>query len=286
MRLKDIYMNYLTDAGIFKFMTDAPWFGKADPKNLQIMYIGMHSGSKLVSPLVSDMLEGNNLNVADDNINKTLASVLLSNFNTNWTKLYNTLSLDYNPIENYSMTEIGEDINKENNSSTLAHGLTTVKNSTNTQTNDLVNTSDFVDTTKQVVTKKLDNKNVTDSEGAEKIFGFNSNAGNDSNSAKGQTTVTNSGTDTDTVVNSGGTVDTTTDTGTVTNVLEDSTTNSGSDVTTVEASNKMNHKLTRSGNIGVTTSQQMIQSERDLWEWNFFDKVFRDIDTFLTIPIY
>lgn len=31
-----------------------------------------------------------------------------------------------------------------------------------------------------------------------------------------------------------------------------------------DASNSSDHYLTRSGNIGVTTSQQMIQSERDL----------------------
>ena len=46
-----------------------------------------------------------------------------------------------------------------------------------------------------------------------------------------------------------------------------------------------NH-LTRSGNIGVTTSQQMLQSEIDLWKWNFFYEVFTDIDTIFTISTY
>lgn len=48
-----------------------------------------------------------------------------------------------------------------------------------------------------------------------------------------------------------------------------------------------NYHLTRSGNIGVTTSQQMIQSERDLWIWNFFrDVVFKDLDKVLALSIY
>ena len=48
-----------------------------------------------------------------------------------------------------------------------------------------------------------------------------------------------------------------------------------------------NYTLHRSGNIGVTTSQQMIQAERDLWLWNFFHTVvFPDVDKVLTIPIY
>ncbi len=48
-----------------------------------------------------------------------------------------------------------------------------------------------------------------------------------------------------------------------------------------------NYELTRSGNIGVTTSQQMIESERSLWVWNFFENVvFPDVDRVLTIPIY
>ena len=44
--------------------------------------------------------------------------------------------------------------------------------------------------------------------------------------------------------------------------------------------------LTRSGNIGVTTSQQMLQSEIELRKWIYFNSVFNDIDTILTLSIY
>lgn len=42
----------------------------------------------------------------------------------------------------------------------------------------------------------------------------------------------------------------------------------------------------RSGNIGVTTTQAMLKSERELWMWNFFDQVYKDIDSVLSLPIY
>ena len=52
-------------------------------------------------------------------------------------------------------------------------------------------------------------------------------------------------------------------------------------------SNVRNYELHRTGNIGVTTSQQLIESERNLWIWNFFnDVVFPDIDRVLTIQMY
>lgn len=52
-------------------------------------------------------------------------------------------------------------------------------------------------------------------------------------------------------------------------------------------SHTRNYFLTRTGNIGVTTSQQMIQSERDLWKWNYFrDVVFPDIDKSLCLLVY
>lgn len=42
----------------------------------------------------------------------------------------------------------------------------------------------------------------------------------------------------------------------------------------------------RSGNIGVTTSQQLLQSERELWLWNFADSMFADVDTMLTLAVF
>ena len=52
------------------------------------------------------------------------------------------------------------------------------------------------------------------------------------------------------------------------------------------ASGRDTETLTRSGNIGVTTSQQMAQSSLDLWKWNFFYDIFRDIDSIFTITTY
>lgn len=47
------------------------------------------------------------------------------------------------------------------------------------------------------------------------------------------------------------------------------------------------YTLTRTGNIGVTTSQQMLQSEYELRKRNYFrDVVYPDVDKLLTIPYY
>jgi hypothetical protein len=73
-------------------------------------------------------------------------------------------------------------------------------------------------------------------------------------------------------------------TDTETRNITDQTTHNTTDTTTGE--NEVTRTLTRSGNIGVTTSQQMIQSSIDLWQWNFFTQVFEDIDTLLTIATY
>ena len=45
-------------------------------------------------------------------------------------------------------------------------------------------------------------------------------------------------------------------------------------------------ELERSGNIGVTTSQQMLESEIALWQWSFYDQVFADFDKVLALEIY
>lgn len=44
--------------------------------------------------------------------------------------------------------------------------------------------------------------------------------------------------------------------------------------------------LTRKGNIGTNTFQNLLQQERNLWMYDFFEQVFKDVDSVLTIPIY
>lgn len=56
----------------------------------------------------------------------------------------------------------------------------------------------------------------------------------------------------------------------------------GSDALTVQNE----RTLTRSGNIGVMSSQTLIQSEIELRKWNYFKSVFNDIDNVLTLSIY
>lgn len=66
-----------------------------------------------------------------------------------------------------------------------------------------------------------------------------------------------------------------------------SSSTSTTDTKTANGTKEETRTLTRSGNIGVTTSQQMIQSQRDLWLWNFFyNVVFPDINKVLTIATY
>lgn len=60
----------------------------------------------------------------------------------------------------------------------------------------------------------------------------------------------------------------------------------GATSTTTGNANDNERKLTRKGNIGVTTSQQMLQSEFELRKNNFYNIMYTDIDTLLTLSIY
>ena len=43
---------------------------------------------------------------------------------------------------------------------------------------------------------------------------------------------------------------------------------------------------TRSGNIGVTTSQQMLESEIKLRQYDFYKQIYKDVDSLLCLKIY
>ena len=61
---------------------------------------------------------------------------------------------------------------------------------------------------------------------------------------------------------------------------------SSTETTSEGNANDNNRALTRSGNIGVTTSQQMLQSELDLRKWNFANMLYDDVDSICCLCLY
>lgn len=228
LTLNSVYPEWVTK-GIFSYLNalEVPWKNDVSGNQLDIIYHGSRSGNKIIGSLIENYLDNNT--VSDDN-KIIIAQAIYTIYIKNWNALYKTLSLEYNPIENYSMTET------ENVQDTHKGTLESNGNNTNT----------YTETT--LVNDTSNNQ----------LWGFNS---------------------TDSVNSDKQTGDTTRDVESTVDNTHKNTDRETKDITS-------DRTLKRSGNIGVTTSQQMIESERQLWLWNFFESVFSDIDKILVLKIY
>lgn len=194
-----------------------------------------------------------------------------------YTKLWGTTQLDYNPIENYSMTESGNDTTntsstnvkgQQTDTATLSNnttlgGQTTIHGSTTTNNTSELSKSGSEDNTHKAVPYDTDTEVLTNKD----TLSFKDRKDR-------QTNTTTTGEYADTISSR---VDTAEQNGT--SVSGDRTDTSNSDTST-------SHTFKRSGNIGVTTSQQMLQSERDIAIFNFISIVAHDIVKLIAICIY
>nr|DAJ65533.1 MAG TPA: hypothetical protein [Caudoviricetes sp.] len=324
MTLNEVFTDWINN-GIFKYLQalDVPWKNYITSNELDVIYHGSRSGKKFAGCIVENFLSNN---VLSDESKALIAQAIFAINQKNWVALWNTLNLEYNPIDNYNMVESenisdvhsgtltskGEDVTTKNDS------LTNSQNTTNTTTNkDTVTTANTGNVTKNVtengtnkneqdVTKSTSENTVANNANTNQLYGFNSVDAVNSDKQIGDVTqdVTGSETvkDVTNVTTTGTTTDETSSTnnGTVTtessikndvgltgastnetnvNVKRDNTDTENKTITT-------DRTLTRKGNIGVTTSQQMIESERKLWFWSYFEKVFSDVDNILTLKIY
>lgn len=195
-------------------------------------------------------------------------SVMIAN-DYKYNTLYSTLNLVYDPIENYRMTET--ETVSGTHSNTDAHTGTDTRTLSNRNQENGNGSTEF-ETTRNNTNS---NTNVVDSSisSIDSVFAFNSSEweNNKKNVTENGTTTTDSGTGQETGA------DTTSETHT--NTIENSGTDAlqhGETITT-NGTRGENRTLTRSGNIGVTTSQQMIQSQRDIAMFSFVDVVTADI---------
>lgn len=228
LTLNDVYPEWVTN-GIFSYLNDleVPWKNDITSNELDVNYHGSRSGHKLIGSLIENFLENN---VVSEENKITIAQAIYVMYIKNWNALYKTLLLEYNPIENYSMTET-ENVQDTHRGTLESDGSDTNTNTENTIVNDTSN-------------NQLWGFNSTDSVNSDKQIG------DTTRNIDGSMNATHKNKDTET-----------------------------KDITS-------DRTLKRSGNIGVTTSQQMIESERQLWLWNFFESVFSDIDKILLLKIY
>ena len=183
---------------------------------LDIDYVYRWSGNKSISPLLSHLQNGTDVELDESGYNN-LAGIIWAYYGNAWTRKWEVLTADYDPIENYNMVE----------SETGRH---------------------TDDSTNHVTGSAANNDSLTHN--SHGVYGYNS-----SNPAPAD--------------------------------YDETTTETNTDISTdYDNTHNYNRTLTRHGNIGVTTSQQMAKSTLDLYAYRFFDEVYKDVDRITSLPIY
>lgn len=264
-------------------------------------------GTLQIRPLLEDALK------KDADIIRKRVTNLINVRKYQYSKLYATTLLEYNPIENYSMTETGTDTNSTNGTKTdTLGGYTDTTSGTDTTTltdSKTENIGTYEDINHSVTgtdygKMTTNESNVTTNTGAEtherKVAPF------DSDTYAEQELTTDSFKDRKTIAENETIVanrtDTVTKNDTITggareNTYTTNSTNSlqhgmqeniseRSNSYTDDSTSTTTHEFKRAGNIGVTTSQQMLESERDIAMFNFIGIVAHDIIKSICICIY
>jgi len=254
--LRDVFSGWEDGHGIFDALRnvsgDIPWANdeNIDDATLDIAYFGNHSGGKFCAPVVKTFLTDEE-EVSQSGRTK-IAKILVAKYLTGWKHLWEANEAVYSPIHNYDMTE--ERTRKKANSEAESARENQSHTGTDTLQHGLTETTTHGMTNTQNIYK----------------FGLNTDPQNPKQSDRnvstdgGQTVVADSGSDVQTK-----------------NLADSKTSNRN-----LAGAEDETEQVHRAGNIGVTTTQQMIQQERELWIWNYFDQVFTDLDNELALAFH
>ena len=249
--LRDVFTGWNTGSGIFNVLStvaDMPWkdVDTIYETVLDISYFGNHSGGKFCSPLVKLVLDENGEVPAT--ARTTIAKILISKYLKNWQHLWETNVVAYSPIHNYDMTE-----NRVlRTADSEAEHIDDAHTGTNSTEYGKVDTTEHGRTNTEMDYRYGLNTDVEDPKPSDRI----------DSTEGGDTVTTLSGEDTET-----------------------------RDLLDTRERNKVGageeeEEIHRAGNIGVTTTQKLLQEERELWIWNFFDQVFNDLDRELALMFH
>ena len=278
--------------GFLKSMPEtAPWAEDSpDLDSLDALYLYQHSGEKYVAPLMNMFLmDGKLTQQGITNCSKMAASL----WYPKWTRLWNVMTAEYNPLENYNMheeedtaptgTETTELEFSGSETDTLAKSGTEThtRAESGTETDTLSHTgNDTVRTQGTAANNKEANS----------VYGFNSSVAVPASETAVNTdsTVTTTPGVTDTK-NKTFTNRQTTDTDTFTNRQDTDTKTflNRKNTETKSFEDRNTHRdLYRSGNIGTVTAQDMYLQELEVAKYNFWLQVFEDLDSTICLDCY
>ena len=229
-----------------------------------------------------------------------IQNIIVNLYNANKYKyetLYNTTLLKYEPLQNYDRTEEVEDTTNRTGTNDTIFGshtdTSTANNTTNIGAQDNTNTDNETTKIGAINTETNSSTSKNGSESNEKevapydaetfykqekdTLSFTKRT--DTNNS---TTTTNARTDTRTNTN-------TENVGARKDTTESSTSNTfgeRTDATSRNENETYTHKSHMYGNIGITTSQKMLESEREVAYFNFVSIVAHDIIKLIAICIY
>lgn len=234
----------------------APWNDDMKPISLDAEYFLNHSGGKFCSPLVMYFVNNGytqaNSKLLNPIARTRIATIIVGKYKENWQRLWDTNVASYSPIHNYDMYEDRDLTTTEDETATTDGTL--ARSGTESTQYGRVETVGHGRTNEQMSYKYGINTVTSDPKPSDKV----------TNTEGGTTTTTLSGTDTDT------------------RNLTDTT-----DETRTKDNDGTEHEeIHRYGNIGVTTTQKLLQEERQLWLWNYFDQIFSDLDKELALAFH
>ena len=187
-----------------------------------------------------------------------------------WTKLYESTMFEYNPIWNKDGTIV------ETETRNLAGTDYTTNNTDRVDNLQDKNTRNFQDKNTRNLNDQ-ETRNLTDTN-THSVYGFNSSteAPESKDVTNGTGTDTFSHTGTDTVDHSG--TDTVDHTGRqdIDTVSDKKTTDTGT----------IKHERTEQGNIGLTSTQQLIKEEREVDQFNIYDYIINDFRQRFCLALY
>ena len=299
--------------GFLKSMpAGAPWSDDSpDLDSLDTLYIYQHSGQKYVQPLMNMFVTDGKLTQAGITACSKMSAAL---WYPKWTRLWNVMTAEYNPLENYNMheeedtnptgtetTELefsGSETDTNTKSGTETHTLakagteTKTRTESGTETDTLSHTgNDTVRTQGTAANNKEENS----------VYGFNSAAAvpeSEKEVNTDQTVTTTPGvTDTN---NKTFTNRQTSDVESYTNRQDTDTlafanrqdqnqktfTNRKNTETKSFEDRNTHRELDRSGNIGTVTAQDMYLQELEVAKYNFWLQVFEDLDSTICLDCY